>query len=101
MSKITINGLPLETDENRLKDMFQMFGTIEEAIISKDRDTGKSRGIGFVTFAKEQDATTAVNDMNGQQFDGRTIRVDKSISSGRRAGAGGGYASGGYGGMVE
>lgn len=59
--------------------------------VVKDRDTGRSRGFGFVRFSNEDEATTAMNALNNQEFDGRVIRVDKAAD--RRGGGGGG---GGY-----
>ncbi|KAI5844219.1 hypothetical protein BZA05DRAFT_343036, partial [Tricharina praecox] len=87
-------GLAWHTDDVTLRAKFEEFGAVEEAVVVKDRDTGRSRGFGFVRFASEEDADKAVNDMNDTEFDGRRIRVDKATD--RRAGGGGG--GGGYGG---
>jgi len=97
MSKLFIGGLAWATDDNSLRTKFEEFGTVEEAIVVKDRDTGRSRGFGFVRYSSDDDATNALNAMNNSEFEGRTIRVDKATD--RRAGGGnqGGYG-GGYGG---
>lgn len=87
MSKLFIGGLAWHTDDETLRSKFAEFGVIEEATVVKDRDTGRSRGFGFVRFATEQEATNAMNALNGADFDGRTIRVDKA--SDRGSGAGG------------
>ncbi|RPA86886.1 RNA-binding domain-containing protein [Ascobolus immersus RN42] len=94
MSKLFIGGLAWATDDNSLRLKFEEFGTVEEAIVVKDRDTGRSRGFGFVRYASDDEATNAMNAMNNAEFDGRTIRVDKATD--RRAG--GGYNGGNQGG---
>jgi len=98
MSKVFIGGLAWHTDDATLRGKFEEFGTVEEAVVVKDRDTGRSRGFGFVRFSQESEAEAAINAMNNVEFDGRTIRVDKaSDKSGARAGGGGGFGGrGGY-----
>lgn len=98
MSKVFIGGLAWHTDDATLRAKFEEFGTVEEAVVVKDRDTGRSRGFGFVRFSQESEAETAITSMNNVEFDGRTIRVDKaSDKSGARAGGGGGFGGrGGY-----
>ncbi|KAI4166687.1 MAG: hypothetical protein LQ343_007840 [Gyalolechia ehrenbergii] len=101
MSKLFIGGLAWHTDDNALRVKFEEFGQVEEAIVVKDRDTGRSRGFGFVRFSEEQNADTAAAQMNNVEFDGRTIRVDKASERGAGGGGGGGFSGGrggGYGG---
>lgn len=99
MSKLFIGGLAWHTDDSTLRTKFEEFGQVEEAIVVKDRDTGRSRGFGFVRFAQESDADAAIAAMNNIEFDGRTIRVDKASDRGAGGGGGGGYSGGGgYGG---
>ncbi|KAM0246755.1 hypothetical protein ACHAP5_004526 [Fusarium lateritium] len=75
-----------------------------EKVVVKDRDTGRSRGFGFVRYTQEGDAQNAIASMNNVEFDGRTIRVDKASDNGPRGGGGfgrgggGGYGRGGFGG---
>merc|ERR1712000_195566 len=104
MSKLFIGGLAWHTDENALRQKFEEFGAVEEAVVVKDRDTGRSRGFGFVRYGSDADAEAAITAMNNIEFDGRTIRVDKA--SERGSGGGGGYGGGdrqggggGYGGQ--
>lgn len=96
MSKLFIGGLAWHTDENALRQKFEEFGAVEEAVVVKDRDTGRSRGFGFVRYGQEADADAAIQAMNNIEFDGRTIRVDKA--SERGSGGGGGGFGGGRGG---
>jgi len=101
MSKLFIGGLAWHTDENALRQKFEEFGAVEEAVVVKDRDTGRSRGFGFVRYTQEADAEAAITAMNNIEFDGRTIRVDKASergSGGGGGGFGGGRGGGGYGG---
>ncbi|KIN04055.1 hypothetical protein OIDMADRAFT_26682 [Oidiodendron maius Zn] len=98
MSKLFIGGLAWHTDENALRQKFEEFGAVEEAVVVKDRDTGRSRGFGFVRYGQEADAEAAINAMNNVEFDGRTIRVDKASERGSGGGGGGGGFGGGRGG---
>ncbi|MCJ1241401.1 hypothetical protein MMC14_009406 [Varicellaria rhodocarpa] len=100
MSKLFIGGLAWHTDDSALRAKFEEFGQVEEAIVVKDRDTGRSRGFGFVRYGQESDADSAINSMNNVEFDGRTIRVDKASERGSGGGGGGfsGGRGGGYGG---
>lgn len=88
MAKLFIGGLAWHTDDTTLRSKFEEFGQVEEAVVVKDRDTGRSRGFGFVKFSNDVDAETAISSMNNVEFDGRTIRVDKATD--RAAGGGGG-----------
>ncbi|GAM82689.1 hypothetical protein ANO11243_006720 [Dothideomycetidae sp. 11243] len=96
MAKLFVGGLAWHTDDNALRAKFEEFGVVEEAVVVKDRDTGRSRGFGFVRFQNESDADNAIQNMNNIEFDGRQIRVDKASERGGSSGGGGGR--GGYGG---
>jgi len=107
MSKLFIGGLAWHTDDTTLRTKFEEFGQVEEAVVVKDRDTGRSRGFGFVRFSQEAEAEAAIASMNNVEFDGRTIRVDKASERGSGGGGfrggynaprggGGGYGGGGY-----
>ncbi|RPB19867.1 hypothetical protein L211DRAFT_830019 [Terfezia boudieri ATCC MYA-4762] len=82
MTKLFIGGLAWQTDDVRLRQKFEEFGNVEEAVVVKDRETGRSRGFGFVRFSNDDEATAAMNAMNDQDFDGRRIRVDKATDRG-------------------
>ncbi|KAJ6271126.1 hypothetical protein PSV08DRAFT_350681 [Bipolaris maydis] len=96
MAKLFIGGLAWHTDDQTLRSKFEEFGPVEEAVVVKDRDTGRSRGFGFVRYAQETEADAAMQAMNNEEFDGRRIRVDKA--SDRPGGGGGAPRGGGYGG---
>lgn len=96
--KLYVGGLRWGTDESILSAGFEVYGELEEVKIITDRETGRSRGFGFVTFSNEQDAQEAINGLNGQEFDGRQITVnearERAPRSNNRGGGGGG--GGGY-----
>ncbi|KAK1287464.1 hypothetical protein QJS10_CPB19g00571 [Acorus calamus] len=92
-----VGGLAWATDDRALEDAFSQYGEILESKIISDRETGRSRGFGFVTFANEQAMRDAIEGMNGQTLDGRNITVNEAQSRGS-GGGGGGFRSGGGGG---
>ncbi|HEX6211680.1 MAG TPA: RNA-binding protein [Methylomirabilota bacterium] len=117
--RLFVGGLAFTTSTDGLRDAFARFGPVQSAAVMTDRETGRSRGFGFVEMATEQEAERAISALNGSSLDGRMIRVDKATPRGaggpprpRPAGgfaprpdrpAGGGYAprpggaGGGYG----
>ena len=96
-NKIFVGGLAWATDDQSLRAAFEGFGQIVEAKVINDRETGRSRGFGFVTFASS-DALTKALSLNGTELDGRSIRVDRASSRPSGGGGGGGFGGGGYGG---
>ncbi|PGH14863.1 hypothetical protein AJ79_02725 [Helicocarpus griseus UAMH5409] len=92
------SGLAWHTTDETLRQGFEKYGTIEEAIVVKDRDTNRSRGFGFVRFASENEADAAMNAMSNQEFDGRVIRVDKASDRSSAPRNDGGYHGRGGGG---
>lgn len=92
--KLFVGGLSWGTSEESLRRAFDSFGEVTEAKVVMDRDTGRSRGFGFVTFANAEDAQTAASELNGTDLDGRTIRVDLAQDKGGRGGGGGGGGRG-------
>lgn len=89
--KLFVGSLSWDTNDAGLREAFAAHGEIEEAVVINDRDTGRSRGFGFVTFADDAAADKAVAAMNGTELDGRTIRVDVAQQKNRGGGGGGGY----------
>ena len=96
--KLFVGGLSWGTDEHGLRSAFEQFGQIDEVKIITDRDTGRSRGFGFVTFSGVEDANRAIAEMDGKQLDGRSIAVNEARDRGDRGGRGGGGGGGGGGG---
>jgi hypothetical protein len=95
MAKLFIGGLAWHTEEGTLYERFKDFGEVKEAVVVKDRDTGRSRGFGFVRYHDDESAHRAIEQMNNTKFDGRIIRVDFA-SDKREGGRGGpGYGMGG------
>ncbi|BBN03518.1 hypothetical protein MPTK1_2g24130 [Marchantia polymorpha subsp. ruderalis] len=96
-----VGGLAWATSDSRLEEAFRVFGAVTESKIISDRETGRSRGFGFVTFADENAMKEAIESMNGKELDGRNITVNQAQSRNggdRGSGGGGGYRSGGGGG---
>ncbi|KAL2346128.1 hypothetical protein Fmac_000128 [Flemingia macrophylla] len=93
-----VGGLAWATDNDALERAFSQYGEIVESKVINDRETGRSRGFGFVTFATEQAMRDAIEGMNGQNLDGRNITVNEAQSRGRGGGGGGGGYGGGGGG---
>jgi len=91
--KLFIGGLAFSTSNERLREVFAQAGAVESASVVTDRDTGQSRGFGFVEMASAEDAAEAVKKFNGKDVDGRTLKVEVANSTG----AGGSRSGGGYG----
>ncbi|XP_039121569.1 glycine-rich RNA-binding protein 2, mitochondrial-like [Dioscorea cayenensis subsp. rotundata] len=97
-TKLFIGGLSYGTDDQSLREAFNPFGNVVEARVITDRDTGRSRGFGFVNFDSEESAKAALSSMDGQVVEGRNIRVshaNERPSGGSRGGFGGGYGGSG------
>src|SRR5260221_9499835 len=97
MKNLYVGNLPFSTTEDDLRTEFSKHGTVTSAQIVKDRETGRSRGFGFVEMGDGADA--AVTALNGAMFQGRTLTVNEARPRAeRRGGNGGGGGGGGYGG---
>jgi hypothetical protein len=117
--KLFVGGLAWATTAETLKEAFEAFGTVTEATVVSDRDTGRSRGFGFVAFENDAEGRKALESMEGAVLDGRNIRVSEAtqreqgdrpprreggfggggggFGGGRSGGGGGGYGGGGGG----
>jgi cold-inducible RNA-binding protein len=93
-NKLFVGGLSFDTTDDSLRTFFEQAGTVDSAQVVTDRFSGRSRGFGFVEMSSSAEARTAIDTLNGQVLDGRTITVDEARESGR----GGGGGRGGYGG---
>ncbi|KAJ0834587.1 putative RNA recognition motif domain, nucleotide-binding alpha-beta plait domain superfamily [Helianthus annuus] len=93
-----VGGLAWATSDQSLQEAFSKYGEVVDSKIINDRETGRSRGFGFVTFRDEHSLRDAIEGMNGQSLDGRNITVNEAQS--RSGGGGGGRreGGGGYGG---
>jgi cold-inducible RNA-binding protein len=87
--KLFVGSLSWNTDDHSLREAFSPFGEIVEATVITDRDSGRSRGFGFVTFADDEGADKAMSALNNTELDGRTIRVDVAQERSRGNGGGG------------
>jgi len=101
-NKLFVGGLAWATTDDSLRNAFEAFGTVTDAKVITDRETGRSRGFGFVTFSSGEEASNAINGLNETDLDGRSIRVneaqERSRGGGGGGGGGGGYRGGGGGG---
>lgn len=76
--KLYVGGLSWDTDESVLRSTFEQYGELDEVKVISDRDTGRSRGFGFITFSDHGQADQAISAMNGKELDGRTITVNEA-----------------------
>ncbi|PHM20170.1 MAG: RNA-binding protein [Curvibacter sp. PD_MW3] len=117
-NKLYVGNLPYSVRDEDLQQAFSQFGTVSSAKVMMERDTGRSKGFGFVEMGSDAEAQAAINGMNGQPLSGRSIVVNEArpmeprpprsggygggggggYGGGRREGGGGGYGGGGGGG---
>lgn len=93
-NKLFVGGLSWDTNDAGLRDAFTAFGEVVEAKVITDRETGRSRGFGFVTFTEPDHAKAAMEEMDGKSLDGRAVRVN--IAEEKRPRSGGGGGGGGF-----
>jgi RNA recognition motif-containing protein len=87
MTKLYVGNLPFAANEDTVRQLFAEHGTVETVSLVNDRDTGKPRGFGFVQMSSE-DATKAMNALNGTTFGGRPLKVNEAQDRERAGGAG-------------
>lgn len=90
MKNIFVGNLSFNTNEDELRQMFETYGQVDRVSIMTDRDTGRSRGFGFVEMASNEDGEKAIAALNGSQVGGRTINVNEARPKTERSGGGGG-----------
>lgn len=95
--KLFVGSLSWNTNDDELRRAFEGFGELEDVKVISDRDTGRSRGFGFVTFMDNEGANKAIAEMNGAMLDGRAIVVNEAKERGAGGGGGGGGGRGGDG----
>ena len=99
--KLYVGNLSYNTTSSDLEQLFSQHGTVQSAEVISDRDSGRSKGFGFVEMGSDAEAQAAIAALNGQQHDGRTLTVNEAKpreDRGPRGGGGGGGGRGGYGG---
>jgi RNA recognition motif-containing protein len=101
--KLYVGNLTYGVTDGTLATMFEPHGTVQSAQVIMDRDTGRSKGFGFVEMGSDQEAQAAIAALNGKEVDGRSLTVNEARpreerGGGGRGGHGGGRGGGGYGG---
>lgn len=102
--KLYVGNLPYSITDADLEQMFASHGAVQSARLIVDRDTGRSKGFGFVEMSNDQEAQAAINALNGKEHGGRTLTVNEARpkeegrGGGGRGGFGGGGGRGGFGG---
>jgi len=105
-NKLYVGNLPYSVRDEDLQQSFGQFGAVTSAKVMMERDTGRSKGFGFVEMGSDAEAQAAINGMNGQPLGGRSVVVNEARpmearpprTGGGFGGGGGGYGGGGYGG---
>ena len=97
-TKLYVGNLSFRTSGEELKEMFGQAGTVESASVIEDRETGRSRGFGFVEMATPEEAAKAIEMFNGKELGGRNLTVNEAKPKTDRGGGRGGYGGGGRGG---
>ena len=93
--KLYVGNLPYSATESDLTEKFSASGVVESAKLITDRDTGQSKGFGFVEMATDSEAHAAIDALNGQDYDGRPMKVNEAKPQEKRSGGRGGYGGGG------
>ena len=92
--KLYVGNLSFSATEQDLQDAFGEIGTVESINIIEDRDTGRSRGFGFVEMSSKEEGQNAISQLDGTELDGRNLKVNEAKPRENRGGGGGGYGGG-------
>ncbi|MDE0003817.1 MAG: RNA-binding protein [Rhodospirillaceae bacterium] len=95
--KLYVGNLPYSASESDLAQRFADSGTVESCKLITDRDTGRSKGFGFIEMATDAEAQSAIKNLNGSDYDGRPMRVNEAKPRDKRSGGGRGGFGGGRG----
>src|SRR5262245_23837176 len=105
--RLYVGNLKYTVSSEQLQELFEQYGSVSSAQVLSDRETGRSRGFGFVEMANDDEALAAIESLDGQDFDGRRLTVNEARprtpggggggGGAYRGGGGGGYRGGGYG----
>jgi RNA recognition motif-containing protein len=93
--KLYVGNLSFQTSSEDLRSLFEQAGTVESASVVEDRDTGRSRGFGFVEMASKEEGQAAIQQFNGRDLNGRNLNVNEARPREDRGGGRGGYGGGG------
>src|ERR1043165_2089770 len=93
--KLYVGNLSFQTSSEDLRDLFSQAGTVESASVVEDRDTGRSRGFGFVGMGSREEGEAAIQQFNGKEFGGRNLTVNEARPREDRGGGRGGFGGGG------
>jgi RNA recognition motif-containing protein len=93
-----VGNLSFQTTQDELNEMFEPFGEVLSAKVITDRETGRSRGFGFVEMSQRGDGEKAIAELNGKDVNGRQLKINEAKPRTERGGGGGGYGGGGGGG---
>jgi len=96
--RLYVGNLPYSMTDAKLEELFSQYGTVVSAQVIMDRDTGRSKGFGFVEMAGDEEAQAAIDGLNQQAIDGRPLTVNEARPKTEGGGGGGGGGRGGYGG---
>jgi RNA recognition motif-containing protein len=96
--KLYVGNLSFQTSSYELEELFATVGTVESASVVEDRETGRSRGFGFVEMASKEEGEKAIEEFNGKEVNGREIKVNEAKPREDRGGFGGGGRGGNRGG---
>ena len=97
-TKLYVGNLSFNTTSQDLETMFGESGTVQSTSLIEDRETGRSRGFGFVEMSTAEEATAAISALDGKEVDGRNLKVNEAKPQEKRSGGGGGGRGGNYGG---
>ena len=95
--KLYVGNLSFQTNSQTLQQLFAQAGTVESAIVIEDRDTGQSKGFAFVEMSSDEEATAAIEQFNGKEVSGRTLRVNEARPRENRGTGGRGFGGNGGG----
>ena len=95
--KLYVGNLPYSADQDSLQETFSQCGTVDSVNVITDRDTGQSKGFGFVEMSSDSEAQKAIQELNGTNIGGREIKVNEAKPRAPRGGGGGGGGGGGRG----
>lgn len=92
--KLYVGNLPYEIGENELQELFARAGSVESVTVMRDQATGRARGFAFVEMASDDEAQTAIRELNASQVGGRSLTVNEARPKAARSGGGGGFGGG-------